>query len=95
MVVDSLIWANTTVRFDINAALTMLCRFMSNPGVKHAEAMICTIGYLKSSVNRGIENNMQEKYQVIRLCRLGPYILRRSKEHVLLHVYTSKWAHQL
>ena len=45
MVVGSLIWANTTVRFDINAALCLLCRFMSNPGEKHAEAMIWTVGY--------------------------------------------------
>ena len=32
MVVGSLIWAQTTGRFDINAALLHLCRFMSNPG---------------------------------------------------------------
>ena len=55
MVVGSLIWANTTVRFDINAALCLLCRFMSNPGEKHAEAMIWTVGYFKGTVMRGIE----------------------------------------
>ena len=49
MVVGSLIWVQTTGRFDINAALLHLCRFMSNPGEKHTQAMIWTVGYLKGS----------------------------------------------
>ena len=65
MVVGSLIWAQTTGRFDVNTALLHLCRFMSNPGEKHTQAMIWTVGYLKGTAMRGVEYSLEGNQKLV------------------------------
>ena len=65
VVVGSLIWAQTTGRFDINTALLHLCRFMSNPGEKHTQAMIWTVGYLKGTAMRGVEYSLEDNQKIV------------------------------
>ena len=65
MVVGSLIWVQTTGRFDVNAALLHLCRFMSNPGEKHTQAMIWTVGYLKGTAMRGVEYSLEGNQKLV------------------------------
>ena len=55
--VGTFIFIATTCRPDISFATMMLCRSTSNPGWKHWEAALHLLGYLKRTMERGIQFN--------------------------------------
>ena len=55
--VGTFIFIATTCRPDISFATMMLCRSTSNPGWKHWEAALHLLGYLKRTMDRGIQYN--------------------------------------
>ncbi len=59
--VGSLLYSSISTRPDISYAVSVISRYMKNPGQKHEEAAIKILRYLKGTVNTGLEYNCKDQ----------------------------------